>query len=280
MMIHLLARWLQFIEPLYRREILSRGRVSIWPGKKATRGYGLPLVFGIVSAIICTVSIGEFWALVVFRGITFASPILIVGVLMLLAMLVGRLFATLSVSDVITHELAQQTWTDLRTLPYTARQIIDSKYLGSLKRAESFLYVLFIARLVTVAGAYLAVVVEGERNPGTLTRQVGLAPALAVAVLYSTLDFYGDFAIDIAIGVTASTFSRTSRGAMLRGGTISVVTQIVQYALMLIVVSMLIEVVSWPAVCGGFIIAAIAAKVIFLRVLLALAARRAEMLPA
>jgi hypothetical protein len=49
---------------------------------------------------------------------------------------------------------------------------------------------------------------------------------------------------------------------------------------MLIVVSILIEIVPWPAVCSGFIIAAIAAKVIFLRVLLALAARRTEMLPA
>jgi hypothetical protein len=122
--------------------------------------------------------------------------------------------------------------------------------------------------------------VEIRRTPGATIQSVGLAPALVIVILYSTLDFYSDFAVDIAIGVAASAFSRTSRGAMLRGGAISIAVQIIQYTLMLIVISMLAEVVSWPAACGSFIIPATIVRFIFLRALLAVAARRAELLPA
>jgi hypothetical protein len=107
-----------------------------------------------------------------------------------------------------------------------------------------------------------------------------LAPVLVVVILYSTLDFYSDFAVDIAIGVAASAFSRTSRGAMLRGGAISIAAQIVQYTTMLAVIGILTEVVSWPAACVGFIIPATIIRFACLRALLAAAARRAELLPA
>jgi hypothetical protein len=255
---HPLFLWLRPALPIFRREV-SRGLIAPLLPERSTASLmtGFPILF--------------IW-IYFFAQIIRVNMIEAFLIVMLPLLFLVRVRVVLTAADAITGEVEQRTWDTLRTMPYSTETIVRSKFAGWLYRARRLFYQMLALRTFVGLGfAFVGPLIE-QSYPNIWNRTEIFLPYVLAGAYFSAAVLL-DYTTDGALGLAAGAFSGARGEALVRSTTLGVASVAVQLA---VDAALGLALIRNHRADLAAILVIVALRYVFMRGLLALAARCAK----